>query len=205
MARKIKLDSPKWGYRIVIAASDDKICMRDEFYDVDCTRLRDMGINAVQWYGEHGEIDYIQTPGQPFRLNDQIDDLTMFEPELNEWPGAREKKLKADQEIQDQIEKNKADNEAAEKKMFEESAKMAELEARRFLPLWTNIRRDRDNRLWNSDWTQLPDADLTENEKKEFAEYRQALRDITDSFDTPEEVMWPPEPIIRRTKLRKED
>lgn len=39
----------------------------------------------------------------------------------------------------------------------------------------------RDNLLKQSDWTQLPDVPLTEEQKAAWATYRQELRDMTDS------------------------
>lgn len=39
-------------------------------------------------------------------------------------------------------------------------------------------RRRRDQLLAGSDWTQLPDAPLTEDEKADWRDYRQSLRDL---------------------------
>lgn len=43
----------------------------------------------------------------------------------------------------------------------------------------------RDVFLVASDFTQLPDAPFTDSQKQEFREYRQALRDLTESPDWP--------------------
>lgn len=59
--------------------------------------------------------------------------------------------------------------------------------------VWINIRRERNNRLSACDWTQLADAPLADAEKSVWAEYRQALRDITKAVN-PFEVIWPSEP-----------
>jgi hypothetical protein len=40
------------------------------------------------------------------------------------------------------------------------------------------IRRERDRRLAASDWTQLPDSPLSDEQRAEWAAYRQALRDL---------------------------
>lgn len=50
-----------------------------------------------------------------------------------------------------------------------------------------SIRAERDRLLASSDWTQLPDAPA---DKVAWAEYRQALRDITNA-DDPYEITWP--------------
>ena len=60
------------------------------------------------------------------------------------------------------------------------------------VPTWDGIKSKRDRELSRSDWTQLPDIDQTT--KNAWAEYRQALRDITKTFKTPEEVVWPNKP-----------
>jgi hypothetical protein len=44
------------------------------------------------------------------------------------------------------------------------------------------IRGIRDGMLSRSDWTQLPDSPLTEVKRAEWATYRQALRDITETY-----------------------
>jgi hypothetical protein len=46
--------------------------------------------------------------------------------------------------------------------------------------------------LWRSDWTQLPDVPLAT--KAAWAEYRQALRDITDQPGYPYDIVWPTPP-----------
>lgn len=53
------------------------------------------------------------------------------------------------------------------------------------------VRTDRNLLLAQSDWTQLDDADV---DRAAWAEYRQALRDITDQAGFPHEVDWPAKP-----------
>lgn len=59
---------------------------------------------------------------------------------------------------------------------------------------WEIVRHVRNQLLADCDWTQLPDADLTEQEVQAWRDYRQALRNITDSFNTPEQVQLPEKP-----------
>lgn len=59
---------------------------------------------------------------------------------------------------------------------------------------WDSIRAQRNQLLTQSDWTQLADAPLTQEQKNTWAAYRQALRDVPSSFATPEEVVWPTTP-----------
>jgi hypothetical protein len=59
---------------------------------------------------------------------------------------------------------------------------------------WSVIRTERTQRLYACDWTQLPDAPLTTQQKADWATYRQALRDITNQPD-PFNLTWPTEPV----------
>lgn len=55
-----------------------------------------------------------------------------------------------------------------------------------------NIAR-RDTELLASDWSQLPDSPLTDEQKTEWRTYRQALRDLTTHSNWPNlnEADWP--------------
>lgn len=54
------------------------------------------------------------------------------------------------------------------------------------------VRAERDRRLSETDWTQLPD--VPEATRTLWAEYRQALRDIPAQAGFPKRVVWPPRP-----------
>ena len=56
---------------------------------------------------------------------------------------------------------------------------------------WDDVRVERNALLAACDWTQLPDAPLSENQKNDYGVYRQALRDITENFDNPDDVEYP--------------
>ena len=60
-----------------------------------------------------------------------------------------------------------------------------------------DIRRERDGKLWTSDWTQLSDTNLNAEQKAEAVDYRRALRDITINIGNPvtaASVDWPTPP-----------
>lgn len=59
---------------------------------------------------------------------------------------------------------------------------------------WDDIRKIRDNLLTASDWTQLQDSPLSTTMKSAWIKYRTELRNITDTYKTPEEVIWPSSP-----------
>ena len=56
------------------------------------------------------------------------------------------------------------------------------------------IREQRNRLLANSDWTQIPDCTA---DKQAWAEYRQALRDITAQPGFPTDVQWPTAPGVK--------
>ena len=59
---------------------------------------------------------------------------------------------------------------------------------------WEQVRDQRDTLLARCDYTQLADAALTLDERTAWAEYRQALRDLPQAFDNPEDVIFPSPP-----------
>lgn len=61
---------------------------------------------------------------------------------------------------------------------------------------WDEVRKNRDDIIVFTDWTQIPDAPLSADKKAEFATYRQALRDIPQNVGNPDDVVWPEKPVI---------
>ena len=57
-----------------------------------------------------------------------------------------------------------------------------------------NARYDRDEKLSESDWTQLPDSPLDSTIKASWATYRTALRDVTGQSGFPTDITWPTAP-----------
>lgn len=57
-----------------------------------------------------------------------------------------------------------------------------------------NAKRQRNLFLYQSDWTQLPHNPLTPEKQQQWAEYRQALRDITMQAQYPFQINWPLQP-----------
>ena len=56
---------------------------------------------------------------------------------------------------------------------------------------WNNIRTKRNRLLDESDYTQMPDWP---GNKTAWATYRQLLRDIPQTYSSPNEVIWPDKP-----------
>ena len=56
------------------------------------------------------------------------------------------------------------------------------------------VRTQRTEKLRDCDWTQLDDTPMSNTQKADWAEYRQALRDVPDQAGFPWEVEWPVQP-----------
>ena len=54
------------------------------------------------------------------------------------------------------------------------------------------LREERNKRLSETDWTQLPD--IPESTKNAWQSYRQGLRDITETYSSLDDVVWPDKP-----------
>ena len=67
--------------------------------------------------------------------------------------------------------------------------KLAELEAAEPMRL---LRAERNQRLANTDWWASSDLTMT----AEQTAYRQALRDITNTYTSLDDVVWPEEPNV---------
>jgi hypothetical protein len=60
---------------------------------------------------------------------------------------------------------------------------------------WAMIRDFRNRALYHSDWTQLADVPITRVEQITYwRTYRQTLRDLTELYATPDEVIFPTPP-----------
>lgn len=57
-------------------------------------------------------------------------------------------------------------------------------------PTWVGIRGERDNLLAATDWWAVSDRAMSADETS----YRQALRDVPQTFASPADVVWPTKP-----------
>ena len=63
--------------------------------------------------------------------------------------------------------------------------------------LQPEVRFKRNAKLTRSDWTQFFDSPLTDSKKADWATYRQALRDIPDTYSDAtslDDIIWPTKP-----------
>ena len=59
---------------------------------------------------------------------------------------------------------------------------------------WSIVRGKRDGLLRKSDWTAVTDTALSEADQTDWEDYRQALRDIPQTYDDAGDVVWPDAP-----------
>ena len=57
-----------------------------------------------------------------------------------------------------------------------------------------SVRAERNQKLDDSDWTQIGDSPLSASDKTAWQTYRQDLRDIPDQAGFPTTITWPTEP-----------
>lgn len=83
------------------------------------------------------------------------------------------------------------------KKLSAENEKLVLIDFERDinLNLAERIRSKRNRLLTQSDWTQGNDSPLNIEKKRKWAEYRQALRDITLQTEFPNNVIFPSTPV----------
>lgn len=65
------------------------------------------------------------------------------------------------------------------------------LESRPVVITWQSVRDSRNILLNESDYTQVPDFP---GNKEAWTKYRQLLRDIPQTYNNPEDVVWPEKP-----------
>jgi len=74
----------------------------------------------------------------------------------------------------------------------EQKAQEEAIEAAR--DYWGELRSLRNQKLTQSDWTQVSDAPFTEEQKISWQSYRQALRDLPENTEDPKNPVWPVAP-----------
>ena len=56
---------------------------------------------------------------------------------------------------------------------------------------WAEIRENRNVLLFDTDWTDLPNAPLTDAQKTNYQRYRTELRNMPQSTSNPKDAVWP--------------
>ncbi len=74
-----------------------------------------------------------------------------------------------------------------------EKQRIVDAESNRVIPL-EEYRAERNSKLNDSDWTQLQDSPLSQEDKQAWTTYRQALRDAPASYEPTNNPVYPSEP-----------
>lgn len=72
----------------------------------------------------------------------------------------------------------------------------AEIQAKREASALIEMKIMRNEMLIGSDFTQIPDAPFTDEQRQAWATYRQALRDLPDNITDPLNIVWPTKPDV---------
>jgi hypothetical protein len=67
---------------------------------------------------------------------------------------------------------------------------------------WDDVREYRNTLLANTDWIMLPDSPVTPATRERVTGYRGLLRNITELYDKPEIVQFPPFPVINKEGVK---
>lgn len=60
---------------------------------------------------------------------------------------------------------------------------------------WELICHQRNQLLKESDWTQIEDYEFNLNNKEEWLQYRESLRNLPENQENPYDITWPQKPI----------
>jgi hypothetical protein len=119
--------------RATIIVSDNMVSVDDRgFYPVDCAALAAEGKSAVQWYGEHGEVEFVTTVDPEKKIfvrapNELIDDVEPYEPYFEEWARVRVETLAKAEAQREELERQNAEIKAQfEREEAEHQAAVAE-------------------------------------------------------------------------------
>jgi hypothetical protein len=166
--------------RIVIVPEDGTIIVDDVVItEIDQQYLSWMpeDILAFHWYAEFntGEIEYKSHPLSVKKHNERVTELGIFEQAITTLEEELERRSQAE----------------VERIAAEEAAR----------DYWGELRSIRDYMLLTCDWTQLPNAQLTEQQKQDWENYRQELRNLPETITDPKPLIldqthpsWPVSP-----------
>jgi hypothetical protein len=83
--------------RVTIIVEENRVNVEGFSQEVDCSTLYDADIHAVQWYGDHGEVEYWHPPGVTVGLKPplKIDDFAPYQKFVDAWELEARKEIAA--------------------------------------------------------------------------------------------------------------
>lgn len=155
----------------------------------------------IYWYDTYGEVVYKDKSMKMIDNLEIYDNLVSLynEEKTNLEEKKRLEQIKAEQKFKDEQKKAQDEYELSEKKVKErlESEINAEEENKRIKDeefeknrdYWQEFRQLRYWKLQETDWSQLPDVNLTEEQQLYWEQYRQALRDLPEKITDPKPLV----------------
>ncbi len=122
-------------------------------------------VHAFSWYADRneGEIEFKCHPYDKKKPNERVTELGIFVQAISVFEEELERRTQAEVE------------------------RIAAQEVAR--DYWGDLRSIRDWKLLNSDWTQLPNAPITEQQKQDWENYRQELRNLPETITDPKPLV----------------
>lgn len=124
-------------------------------------------VYQVRWYDTQGQIQYFADKKEGI-LIEPLSDLGIYEKAIEMFNDEKQR-LEDEKKVQEEL-----------------------IEASR--DYWQELRDTRNTKLAESDWTQISDSPLTENQQDSWKIYRQELRDLPGNTTDPKNPVWPLEP-----------
>jgi hypothetical protein len=124
-------------------------------------------VTYVRWYGSEGQIQYAANENGNVSV-ELITELGIYEKAIEMFNN--------------------------EKQLLEDAQNVEQEALEATKDYWKELRRLRDQKLAECDWTQIADVPLTEEQKPAWVTYRQALRDLPANTEDPKNPIWPAKP-----------
>lgn len=164
--------------QLIISTINNSISLNNQLLsNIDSEYFDSISENVVNfyWYNTYGEIQYKDNSMEI------VKELGIYENFINVFNSEIER-LK-----QEKIEQEEKERLEEEKKNQEYEKYLEELENSR--DYWQELRFIRNQKLKETDWTQLPDNPLTEEQKQSWILYRQYLRDLPSIIEDPKPLV----------------
>lgn len=72
--------------RVTVIVAEDRVNVEGFSESVNCSALFDEHVHVIQWYGDHGEIEYWHAPNATtFKAPKQITDFTPYQYLVDAW------------------------------------------------------------------------------------------------------------------------
>jgi hypothetical protein len=70
--------------QVTIVVPDNIVSIDGRILPIDCSSI-DGNIRVIQWYDTFGTVEFLNTPGKPYRVNGHLDSIGEFQDVLDAW------------------------------------------------------------------------------------------------------------------------